>query len=179
MKRRKIILIFGRTGSGKTYLAKRFIHKLDRVIIIDKMFEYNEGQIFYSFPELAEFILKNKPENFKFVCRFENDDDIENLFKLCWYLKNLTLVVEESEMYISPYTKQSEFLKLIRYGRHKAISIIAIARRVVELSNDVKANADTIISYKQILSKDIQYLKQLGFTKVDNLKQYEFETVRY
>lgn len=179
LKRRKIILIFGRTGSGKSYLAKKLIEKFKRVIIVDKMFEYESETIFYSFNDLIEYYLKNIPNEFKFVCRFENDNDIELLFKFCWYVKNLLLVVEESELYISPYQKQSEFLKLIRYGRHRAISIIAIARRVVELSNDVKANADEIISFKQILKKDIDYLKQLGFSKIENLKQYEFEVIKY
>lgn len=181
MKKRKVILIFGRTGSGKTYFTKKLISKLDRVIIIDKMFEYEDGVIFYSFNELLDYFLTNKPTTFKFICRFENDTDIEMLFRFCWYVKNLVLVVEESEMYISPYVKQSEFLKLIRYGRHKAISIIAIARRVVEISNDVKANADKIITFKQILQKDLDYLERLGFDKqkVINLKQYEFIEVIY
>lgn len=179
MKKRKIILIFGRTGSGKSYLAKRMIQKFNRVIIVDKMFEYHSDTIFYNFNDLLEYYLKNVPNEFNFVCRFENDDDIELLFKFCWYVKNLLIIVEESELYISPYKKQSEFLKLIRYGRHRAISIIAIARRVVELSNDVKANADEIISFKQILKKDIDYLKQLGFTKIENLGKYEFEVINY
>ena len=179
MKFRKIILIFGRTGSGKSYLAKRLIKKFDRVIIIDRMLEYESDNIFYKFDDLLDYFLKEKPNKFNFVCRFESDNDIELLFKFCWYVKNLMLVVEESELYISPYQKQSEFLKLIRYGRHRNISIIAIARRVVELSNDVKANADTIISFKQILKKDIDYLRNLGFTKIESLKTYEFETVKY
>lgn len=179
MKFRKIILIFGRTGSGKTFLAKKLISKFKRIIIIDKMLEYDSDTIFYNFDSLLDYYLKNVPDEFIFVCRFENDSDIELLFKFCWYAKNLLLVVEESELYISPYQKQSNFLKLVRYGRHRAISIIAIARRVVELSNDVKANADEIISFKQILKKDIEYLKQLGFQKIDNLKQYEFEVINY
>ena len=181
MKRRKIILIFGRTGSGKTYFAKRLISGINRVIVIDRMFEYDDGIIFYSINEMIDYILIHKPDKFKFICRFESDYEIELLFKLCWYLKNLVLVVEESELYISPYTKQSEFLRLVRYGRHKSISIIAIARRVVELSNDVKANADKIITFKQILIKDLEYLERLGFDKekILNLKPYEYCEIIY
>lgn len=181
MKKRKVILIFGRTGSGKSFLTKKIIEKLNRVVVIDTMYEYNDGMIFYNLKTLIEEFINNKPETFKYICRFDNDNDIELLFKFCWYVKNLVLVLEESELYISPFQKQSEFLKLIRYGRHKAISIIAIARRVVELSNDVKANANIIITFKQILNKDLEYLGNLGFNKetVMNLKTYEYSKVLY
>lgn len=181
MKRRKILLVFGRTGSGKTFFVKKIIDKLHRVIIIDKMYEYDGDIIFYNLNDLINWFLKNKPATFKIVCRFESDNDIENLFKFVWFAKNLVLVVEESELYISPYQKQSEFLKLIRYGRHRSISIIAVARRVVELSNDVKANADKIITFKQILKKDLEYLEHLGFNKdeVLNLQQYEYKEIIY
>lgn len=176
---RKIILIFGRTGSGKSFLVKRMLKKLERVIIIDAMSEYESDLIFYNSLDLIDYLVNVKPKTFKIVCRFENDNDFETLFQIVWYLKNIYLVVEESELYISPYQKQSNFLKLVRYGRHRNISIIAVARRVVELSNDVKANASEIISFKQILSKDIKYLQELGFTKVDKLKDFDFEVVRY
>lgn len=178
-KQRKIILVFGRTGSGKSYFVKKLIKKLKRVIVIDKMIEYESDTIFYNLTDLIKYILENKPEQFYFVCRFESDKEIEKLFELVWYLKNLVLVVEESELYISPYQKQSNFLKLVRYGRHRGISIIAIARRVVELSNDVKANADKIISFKQILKKDLQYLESLGLENLDKLGQYEYKEVIY
>lgn len=179
-KTRKIILIFGRTGSGKTYLVKRLISKLNRIIIIDALGEYTDGIIFYNLSDLIDYIEKDfNRETFKYIIRFTNDEEIEILFDLIFYISSLTLVVEESEIYISAYIKQSNFLKLVRYGRHKDISIIAVARRVTELSNDVRSQANQIISYKQILKKDIDYLKYLGFTKVENLKQYEYEIVNY
>lgn len=180
-KKRKIILIFGKTGSGKTTFVKRLVKKLNRVIIIDKMFEYEDGIIFYKFEDLLNYFLLNKPSSFKFICRFENDIDIENLFIFCWYVKNLVLVVEEAEMYISPFVKQSNFLRLVRYGRHRGISIIAVARRVIEVSNDIKANSDKIVTFQQILEKDLEYLEKFGFNKekVKNLKKYEFLDVTY
>lgn len=179
IKNRDIILIFGRTGSGKSYFTKKYIEKINRLIIIDKMFEYNSDTIFYNFSDLLDYYLKNKPSHFKLVCRFESDNDFENLFKFIWHVKNLYLVVEEAELYISPYKKQSNFLKLVRYGRHRLINIIAVARRVIELSNDIKANATKIISFKQILKNDIDYLKNLGFSKIHTLKKYEYETINY
>lgn len=176
---RKIILIFGRTGSGKSYLTKRLIKKIDRVCIIDVLFEYDNGLIFYTLSDFLDYLEKKTEKKFCYIFRFTSDFEIELLFDLLYTLSNLTLVVEEAEIYISSYSKKSNFLKLVRYGRHKSISIIAVARRVTELSNDLRAQANKIISFKQILKNDLDYLKTLGFHKVETLKQFDFETVIY
>jgi len=179
---REIILIFGRTGSGKTTLAKELIRERQRVIIVDALLEYDEGLIFYSLNEMIDYILTNKTynDNFKYVCRFDNDIEIDYLFELCYILGNLTLVVEESEIYINPFQKvNSNFLRLVRYGRHKAVSIIAIGRRVVELSNDIRSQVNKIYSFKQVNPLDIQILRKYGFQRIENLKDYEYELVEY
>lgn len=179
--KRKVILIFGRTGSGKSTLVKKIIKDYNRIFIIDKLFEYTDGIIFETFLDLQNYFIKQNPKQFKCICRFTTDIDIENLFKLVWIVGNCIIVVEESELYINPYSKFSNFLKLVRYGRHKNINIIAIARRVVELSNDIKANADYIITFKQILDRDLNYLASLGFNKEKcfNLEPFKFEVIRY
>lgn len=179
-KKRKIILIFGRTGSGKSSYVKGLIKKISRLIVIDALHEYNDGIIFYTLQDFLDYLDRNlKADGFRYIIRFSNDEELELLFDLIFYIGNLTLVVEEAEIYISAYVKQSNFLRLIRYGRHKAISIIAVARRVTELSNDVRSQANQIISFKQILKKDIDYLKNLGFSKVEYLKPFEPEIVNY
>lgn len=182
-KRRKIILIFGRTGSGKSYLVNRMLKTLNRYIIVDAMQEYTNGLIFTDLDSFVEYIINNydpdPKKEMKLIVRFDNDETFEKFFEICFELENYTLVLEEAEIYISAQAKKSNFLKIVRYGRHRSISIIAVARRIPELSNDVKANADEIISYKQIIARDIKYLSEMGFNKVDKLKLYEFETVKY
>jgi len=178
---RKIILIFGRTGSGKSFLTKKIIRNERRLIVIDSMYEYTDGIIFYRLNALIDYLQNNKPATFRFICRFDTELEIELLFLLVWELQNVFLVVEESEYYISPYKKISNFLRLVRYGRHRNISIVAVARRVVELSNDIKFNANQIITFKQILKNDLKYLESLGFDadEVTNLKRYEYKEVTY
>jgi len=177
--KREIILIFGKTGSGKSTLNKRLLlPNLDRCIIIDALLEYENGIVFTKFTDLVDYVNDNElyfPEKkFNLIVRFDNDSDIEYLFKLIYEIGNLYLVLEEAEIYISPYAKQSNFLRLVRYGRHKAISIIGIARRTSELSLDFRSQVNTIYTLKQTEVKDLKTLNDLGISGAENLQEYKF-----
>lgn len=186
-KQREIIVLFGRTGSGKSTLVKKIIKPLKRVIIIDALNEYTDGIIFYNIKDFAKYFLDNKNiKSFKIICRFHNMDLNETneevfnkLFDLIFHIGNLYLVIEEAEIYISANAKKTVFNNLVKYGRHKNISIIAVARRVTELSNELKSQMNICYSSNQILTKDIEYLKNLGFTKIESLPKYEFEQIIY
>ena len=73
------------------------------------------------------------------------------------------------------FRSTSSFLYLCRYGRHTDISIIAIARRSAELSTNVKALCDQIISFKQTLPRDLQNLEALGLNNLDKLSMFDYE----
>lgn len=177
--KREIKLIFGKTGSGKSFLVKNKILPLfTRLVIVDPQQEY-EGLVFFSFEDLSTYHLENSPETFRYVARFSSDLDIEYLFKWCYVIGNLCLVVEEAEQYISPYAKSNSFLYLVRYGRHKSISIIGIARRLSELSTDFKAQVNEIISFKQTLPLDLKLAEQLGLFGLDTLPEYQYKSIQY
>jgi len=142
------------------------------VVIIDPRDEY-DGIIVNSFEDFVDYI-KDKDE-FKIVCRYESDIDIDYTFKAIFVIKNILLVVEEAEIYISPLAKQSSFLTLVRYGRHKNIKIIGIARRASELSIDFRAMTDKIISFKQTEIRDLDALEKLGFKNLNQLGEHEYQ----
>lgn len=178
--KREIKLVFGKTGSGKSYFVKNELLKnYSRIVIVDPQFEYEEGLVFTSIQDLSTFYLEHRPEKFTFIARFKSDRDIELLFRWCYIIGNLVLVVEEAEQYISPYTKSSNFLKLVRYGRHKAVSIIGVARRLSELSTDFKSQVNTIYSFKQTLPLDLKLAEQLGLYNLDKLPVYQYNSVEY
>jgi hypothetical protein len=171
----RISLIFGKTGTGKSTLAKELIKDQNRVIIIDPQREYNETIIFENIPSLWDYIEKN--ENFGVLsCRFETDLEIDYLFRTCKIIGNLTLVVEEAEIYISPNARSGYFLDLVRYGRHKGVKIIGIARRRAELSADFRGMCEVIYSFKQTEPLDIDAMKKLSndFNGLENLKDHDF-----
>lgn len=186
-KQRTVKIVFGRTGSGKTTLVKKMIVGIDRLIIVDALNEYEGTTIVYSLKEFANFFLQNPNiKTFNIICRFHNMDfnsndaeTFDKFFELVFHIGNLTLVVEESEIYISAKQQKNSFNNLVKYGRHKDISIIAVARRVTELSNELKAQMNECYSSNQVLIKDIVYLKELGFSRIENLPKYEFEKVEF
>lgn len=177
MKHREISLIYGKTGSGKTVLAKHLLKEFNRVIIIDSMSEYENGLVFTSFDDLSSYVLDNNIYNndsFCLICRFESDIEIEYLFKLVFEITNLLLVVEEAEIYISPFAKQSNFLRLVRYGRHKNISLLGIARRTGELSLSFRSQTDFIYSFLQTDATDLKNMELIGLNNLDQLQKYTF-----
>lgn len=82
------------------------------------------------------------------------------------------MLAEEAEAYISPYAGQSEFLKLIKYGRHHNIKVLGVARRTGELNINFRAMCEKIISLKQTEPNDLKKLNELGFEGLENLNQF-------
>lgn len=178
MKTREIVLVFGKTGSGKSTFTRAYIQNFPRVIVIDPMEEY-EGIIFYDFYTLNEYHKINQLESFIYVCRFSSDLEIEYLFKFSQAIENNLLVLEECSIYVSPQAKSNEFLNIVRFGRHKQISIIGISRRATELHNDLKAMVNKIISFKQTHPIDLQNMSKLGFQNLDSLPDYEYQEIDF
>jgi len=168
----RITLIFGKTGTGKTTLAKKLIKNESRLIAIDPLAEFNKFHVSKNFND-AFFYLKNH-KKFKVSIRFDNDKDFDYLFKLVFLLENITILLEEAEIYISPSVKSSSFLRLVRYGRHKNISIIGVARRTAELSRDFRSQTNKIISFKQTEDIDIKNLENFGFKNLNKLNKHKF-----
>jgi len=157
--KRKVILILGKTGTGKSTLAKLLLKKAPRVISIDPLFEYG-GSPFETTGELIEYHAEHTPEKFHYSLRTVHPTDAEFLFKAAWSIGNVLLVVEEADIYID--NKKGAFAALVNQGRHRMIHLICIVRRTPEINRSFRAQQTSLFTFYQQEPDDIEHMREWG-----------------
>lgn len=179
---RKVYLVLGKTGSGKTTLAKEIRKKFNRIITLDPLKQY-DGVIFKTFRELYEHIQSRLDQweflEFSYTCRFQSDEEYEQVFAMARTLNNFLLVVEETDMFLKPRDPDSNFMWLINYGRHRNISLLCVGRRAPEITIGMRAQATSVVTFRQNEPNDLKLLEAYGFEpgRVSKLEQFKYEYV--
>lgn len=173
-----IVSIFGMKGSGKSYLAKEIAAQEPRVIAIDNLGEYNSLSIVYGFREcVSALVAVENRANFRLALRTTSIEEDLALIDLVYNMKHVTLIAEETSRYVSPTYLPREFEQLVRYGRHRAINQIYLARRPSEIHRDLTAQSDVIVSFLQHEERDLKYLRSFmgdEAYRAANLPKYKF-----
>ena len=179
---KKIILIFGRRGSGKSYLAKKLIQSEPRFLIYDTMSEYKEGVVFDS--EQHQYFLIFWKHVYRLPCYkiiyrpLQPLKQIEAISQLVFAVGDLCFLVEEIETYCSAWQLADSFAAIIQRGRHKNISLIGIAHRPNNINRLLTSQAKEIYVFSTKEPRDIEYLKQLLGQEIEeklmNLEQYQY-----
>lgn len=143
-----IICIFGRKGSGKTTYVLNYIKRFKRVIIIDSLEEYNFFAV-YSILDLIKFLKANLNNEYYRVSYRPRDENDALFFETVYSLYNVTCIAEEADKYCSPHSIDIYFEKILKYGRHKSINVIAVSRRPAEISKTLTSQADGILTFNQ------------------------------
>ena len=181
MSEKKITLIFGKRGTGKSYLAAKLIENERRLLIYDTLSEYEAGVIFdiEHAEQFKEFWRHVYRRNFRLIYRPLNpQDEIEEIADLVFTLGNMTFLVEEVDCYCTSYQISDAFSHIIQRGRHKNISLIGVTQRPFGIHRLLTSQAKEIYVFGTNEPRDREYLKLLlGEAiepKLDQLKQYEY-----
>jgi hypothetical protein len=181
MVEKKIILIFGKRGSGKSYLAGKLIENEPRLIVFDTMSEYENGIVFGAeeYERCLEFWRKVYRQNFRLIYRpIRPDVEIGQICDLVYTLGNCCFLVEEIDCYCSSYQISDTFAAIVQRGRHKNITLIGITQRPYGIHRLVTSQAKEIYIFNTNEPRDREYLRTLlgqeVEPKLDALKQYEF-----
>lgn len=162
----KIIAVLGRKGSGKTYLARKMVENVTRLIVFDPQAEFTScGVVIHDRLSLVEYITEVGAGSFRIVYQpqfqVRGDEDLilvefSFLCRVVGRLKNLVFVIDEFDRCIGrDYTMKN----LIQTGRHSGISIIATTIRYTDATRDFTAQADTIISFQCTEPGDVRYFR--------------------
>jgi len=178
---KKITLIFGKTGSGKSYLAEKLIENEQRLVIFDVMSEYRNGVAFgpENYNEFLEFWRKVYRGRFRLIYRpIKPKDEIEQIGELVYVLGDCCFLIEEIDCYSSPYQISDNFAAIIQRGRHENIKLVGITQRPFGIHRLLTSQAKEIYIFSTNEPRDRDYLKSLLGQeiepKLDALEQYQY-----
>jgi len=133
----------GKRGKGKTTLAKSLIlqqSEKTQVYILDFLGEYHDLR------RRGLFIFR---ENLYFFC--------QSVWNNAGPRKETLVIFDEIDL----YGKNNPYISfLYRFGRHKNIEIIAVARRFYDLPVIVRALTDEFLLFQITEERDLNYLRR-------------------
>lgn len=163
MSHNLITAVIGRKGSGKSTITREMIAERDRVVVVDTLAEYGSDcgcEVVDGYDACLDALADSeRRRKFKLALRCLDVDENLDLIGVCYEIPNHLVVIEEASMFASPSSLPPEIAQLIRYGRHRSIDQIYIARRPAELHRDVTANADLLITFQTQEPRDLLYLR--------------------
>jgi len=168
-----VLAVFGRKGSGKSTLVKAITREHSRVIVFDALGEYGEGskQIAFGFDACLKALEANvKAPKCFLSLRLRDTGDYYDLMEVVFEMPGTLFVLEETSLYCSPSVLPPELSALVRYGRHRGLDQIYIARRPSEVHRDLTAQADVIVSFEQREPRDLDYLRAATGEECDSLR---------
>ena len=137
--------IVGKRGRGKTSLTKELVRKgqYSRIYILDYLGEY------WKFSQVVPNIVLERTDIHGFCKRAWDESSPD---------RRTLIVLDEIDLY-GKNNFAIEFL--YRYGRHKGLDIIAVARRFYNLPVTVRSLSDELHLFQITEERDLAYLKSL------------------
>jgi len=160
-KKAEISVILGVRGAGKSTLLRELLKKKSskRVIVIDTLGEHSKGRKVVTSP--VELVKAVKAKRFNIAVKFDDADiGFDWACRVAYAAENLVLVVEEVDWYVKAGYAPVPFGKLVRYGRHKSVEMICIARRPPDMWRNLTANADNLFMLRTTEPRDLKYIEE-------------------
>jgi len=166
--------MLGRKGSGKTTQLCRLLsqHKYgDRAILIDPPANIDYGVTVDDLHSMETLLERQAGRKFRIrytdICAIEAWDDsdlsclkLEAILQMCFDLGDCTLVIDEVDMFCSPYGIPPTFKRLLSRGRHDQLNLIWTARRPQEVSKLLLSQSDEFFLFQMHHPDDVDYFRK-------------------
>lgn len=179
MSEKKIILIFGKRGSGKSFLANKLIENEQRAIVFDTLSEYTNGVVFEEYGNFIKFWRRIYQHPYRLIYRpLKPDEEIEYVADLVYAIGNVTFLVEEIDCFCDQHQISESFAHIIQRGRHNNITLIGITQRPYGIHRLLTSQAKEIYIFSTNEPRDREFFRTLlgqGIEPVlDRLEQYQY-----
>ena len=178
---KKVRLVIGKRGSGKSVLVKHMIRNERRLMIYDIMGEYQNGIVFGAedFVPYLKFWRRFYRSKFRMIYRpIKPLEEIEVISGLVYELGNVCFLVEEIDCYCSTHKISDSLAAIVQRGRHKNITLIGITQRPYGINRLLTSQAKEIYIFSTNEPRDREYLRTLLGQEIearlDALEQYQY-----
>lgn len=159
VENRSVIVVTGRTGSGKSVWSRRVSAGYQRRMIYDPFATYNcqvvdsEGLIL-----LHE---SNQVDRKGFCIQFRDAALLPLAADICYSLGDCLLVVEEMGVVLNGMRATPDWLRrLIFLGRHRDVSLMLVAQRAASVPTDVRSQCSRFVAFAQSEFVDRDWIKK-------------------
>lgn len=171
---RNVDLIFGPTGSGKTYLADQVVKEYPRVLIADAAFgefdsmEFTDSEALLDYLETIKAFPEGrvsrggKPSSVPFRISYTPQfNERDWFFELALELGTCLLVLEEADRF-EDTLEYPHYSELIIRGRHDGVSLLALGLRPSFLPKDLRTDVTRIYCFGLTDDDDLDYIADIA-----------------
>lgn len=161
------ILVMGRRGCGKSFLAKKLQSRWPRRVIIDSLNEYKKEKLKFSsfdaFADKMQELKDTKAKEFVVVYQFDPESDLhheifDQIMRLCYYFGDIQVVIEEVQLYCTPHQLPKWLKNCLLTGRHQNLSLMFTTQRPGELNKTALSQCAHIYCGQIVEGNDLRYV---------------------
>ena len=175
------IAILGTRGCGKTTLSKHIQKLYPKVVIIDPVSEYADGEVVDNFDDFAARMVRlksSKKKKFRLIFRFhpdlENHEVIFNeILRLCFWAGGVQIVMEEVQLMTSPHFIPQYLKNNLFIGRHRTLSLLFVTQRPGQLNKNILSQCRHIFVGQLHEKNDLEYVSNFVGCETEKLINLE------
>ena len=166
-RQREIVLVLGKTGTGKSTYMMHHVAAERRVLILDPLGEYPGTE----YEDVLD-MLDDCVDRERFLARTESVLDLDDLARIAFALKNVSLVVDEAQrsMPQSGRDLPPAVEDIIYRGRHANVSLYLVAQRPTTIHIAPRSQWSRIISFNQSEVSDISWIESTSGYSLDRIR---------
>jgi len=167
----EVTFVSGQRGSGKTTWVKHYIQNIDRFLLYDALSEYSGAPRFENIHDFLDYVDANIEHGGFFEAILDTVDNSSFPFfcRAAISMGRVYVVIEELDLFATPYATPVELQKLIKHGRHHSINIIGVSLRPSQVSRLFTSQANRFILFRQVEPRDVAYFKSIVGIQADRL----------
>lgn len=144
-----VITIVGQRGSGKTTLSRLIQRAFPRLIVFDRMQEYDSSSFDFTANTFAEFARAIRDNHNRILYRFDiekrsHDLELDEALRILHYEGNRAIVIEECWNYANARYLPHWYREILFTGRHRNLALISTSQRPAEVNKAMFSEAHHI-----------------------------------